>query len=110
MALGVDQNHRKAIGGLNGEQEAGSCGDESVAADRLSGNGIDVVDDVGVDLTDGNQGPEAVAVELRSTGQPRAAVPTWIFSCTLAGSGSEFPEEGGAVAFNRGAGVVFGEA
>ena len=37
VMFGVHQNHRKAIGGLDGEQQAGSGRDESVSTERFSG-------------------------------------------------------------------------
>jgi len=55
--FGVDQDHGEAVGGLNGEQEAGCGGEESVAGWMVGGGGVDAVDDVGVDLAEGDQGP-----------------------------------------------------
>ncbi len=49
--LGVDDKDGDAIGGLNGEEEAGAVGDGSVAAARSCGGGRVVnMDHIGVDL------------------------------------------------------------
>jgi hypothetical protein len=92
---GVDEDDGEAVGGLDGEQQAGGGGDESIAGEGVVGDGVDMVDEVGVDLAECDEG-----IELRSIGQPGAGVPT---CCDLA-------EEGVAVAFDGGAGGVRGES
>ncbi|MFZ0807428.1 MAG: hypothetical protein WAN03_14635 [Candidatus Sulfotelmatobacter sp.] len=73
-------------------------GDETVAGQLGAWDRVDVVDDVGVDLAKGDQGALALVVKLRSTGQPRGAVPTYV------------AEKDGSVALYGGAVIVFGEA
>jgi hypothetical protein len=61
-----------------------------------------------MNLAQRDQRPEGIcsAVELRSTGQPRAAVPTWVFSSA---NGSDLWQKRSAVALDGGVEIVFGE-
>ena len=53
--LGVDQENRDAVGGLNGEQKTGAVGDGSVALAGFTSRPIEKMDDVGMDLFKGDQ-------------------------------------------------------
>jgi len=57
VALGVDENNRQAVGGLNAEQQAGSCSDQAVAGKLCFPWRIDEVDDVGMNLPQRDQRP-----------------------------------------------------
>jgi hypothetical protein len=48
--LGVDEEDGDAIGGLDGEEEAGAVGDGGIAAAGVGGGGVEEVDYVGVEL------------------------------------------------------------
>ena len=64
----VDQNHGQAIGGLDGQQQAGSGGNHSVARQRVGRNRIQAVNDVGVNLFESNQRPKRTSPMARSAG------------------------------------------
>jgi hypothetical protein len=48
--LGVDEENGDAVGGLDAEQQAGTVGGGGVASRGLVGDGVEVMDDVRVDL------------------------------------------------------------
>ena len=54
--LGVDEKDGDAVGGLDGKEEAGTLGNRSVAPARIGGRGVKEVDDVGMDLFEGEEG------------------------------------------------------
>jgi hypothetical protein len=51
----VDEENGDAVGSLYTKKEIGTVGDGSVAAARLSGRGVEEMDDVGVDLFQRNE-------------------------------------------------------
>lgn len=53
--LGIDQNHGKAIGGQNTEQDSRSVGYQAIAGKRIIWDLTDQVNDVGVDLAEGQK-------------------------------------------------------
>lgn len=53
--FGVDEENGDAVGGLDGKEEAGAVGDGGVTSAGLVGNGVEEVDDVGVDLFEGEE-------------------------------------------------------
>src|SRR5580704_9205555 len=59
--LWINQNHGQAVGRLNAEQQAGSCGDQPVTGEGLLQNRIYAADDVGMNLAERDQRPEAVS-------------------------------------------------
>jgi hypothetical protein len=54
----IDQNHRQAIGSLDGDQQAGRASDATVSCKEFSGNRFDAMDYVGMNLPQRNHGPE----------------------------------------------------
>ena len=53
--FGVHEEDRGAVGGLDSQEEAGAVGDGSIAFARLARDGVEEVDDVGVDLFEGDE-------------------------------------------------------
>ena len=100
FALRIDEDDRQAIRRLNSQQQARGRRDQPVAGERRMRNRVHAMDDVGMNLPHGDERPACRAVELRSTGQPRAAVPTR----------SDRPQKRRPVAFDSGPGIVFREA
>ncbi len=49
-ALGVHEHDRKAVSGLDGEQESGSIGDQAVAGELFLGRFRDTVNEIGMNL------------------------------------------------------------
>jgi len=56
--LGIYQNDRQAIGCLDGEENAGHTGDEAIANQRFLWQPSNTVDEIGVNLAQGNDGPQ----------------------------------------------------
>lgn len=54
---GIDHQHRNAIGGLDGQQQARGVGDQTITGERLTERPIDPVYDGGVNLLHLKQGP-----------------------------------------------------
>src|ERR1700722_11444660 len=107
-AFGVDENDGETIRGLNGEQQAGSGSDQAVAGERRVWVGcdlgrvdvmqVDVTNDVGVNLAEGDEFPALNFLAV-------------LITLFVAGArGFESAQEGGAIAVNGDLGVVFGEA
>ena len=82
----VNHHDGKAIGGLNGEQEARRVGEESVAGGWFIGKLGDRVNDVGVDLAERRQRPG------------------------MAAASAQLGEELGAIALDRSLGVCLRKA
>ncbi len=62
--LGVHQNHRQAICGLDREQKAGSCREQSIArqgivAGGVNAVGVNAVNDIRMNLTQCDDGPQS---------------------------------------------------
>jgi len=53
--FGVDEENGDAIGGLDGEEQAGAVGDGGVALADLGRGGVEKMDDVGMDLLQGDE-------------------------------------------------------
>jgi len=53
--FGVDEEDGDAVGGLDAEEEAGTAGSGGVALARLVGGGVEEMDDVGMDLLEGDE-------------------------------------------------------
>ena len=53
--FGVDEEDGDAVGGLDGEEEAGAVGDGGVALAGLARGGVEEMDYVGVDLLEGDE-------------------------------------------------------
>ena len=77
-AFCVHQNDRQAIGGQNGEQQAGGLGDQAVAGESRFGDFRNAMNKIGVNLAHGDQ-------------RPLAALP----------DGSQLPEKCGPILFHR---------
>lgn len=54
--FGVDEEDRDAVGGLDGQEEAGTVGDAGVATAGIGWGGVEEVDHVGVELFEGDEG------------------------------------------------------
>jgi hypothetical protein len=52
---GVDEEDGDAVGGLDTEEEAGAVGGGGIPFARLVGGGAKVMDDVGMDLFEGDE-------------------------------------------------------
>jgi len=59
--VGIDEENGNAIGGLDAQEEAGAAGDGGIAAAGLGGGGVEKMDNVGMDLFQGDES------EARST-------------------------------------------
>ena len=59
--LGVDEKDGDAVGGLNREGQAGVVGERGVTATRLGGCELEEMDDVGVELFEGDESEAASA-------------------------------------------------
>ena len=92
--LGVDQNYGEAVGGLDCEQRPGMAVIRPSSGEGFVGGCVDAVNDVGMNLTERDEGPEEEVVFGHG------------------GSGMSRPTHSGRrrVSFDGGAGVVFGEA
>ena len=55
--LGICQDDRKAIGGLDGKENVGRAGDEAIADQRFSRQLIHAVNEIGVDLAESDERP-----------------------------------------------------
>lgn len=66
----IHQNYGKAVRSLDSQKDAWSCGNQPIAGNGVAGNGLDAVDDVGMDLAQCDQGPrfELVTLSLRYLG------------------------------------------
>jgi hypothetical protein len=53
--FGVDEEYGDAVGGLDAEEEAGTIGGRGVSFAWLVGGGFEEMDDVGVDLLEGDE-------------------------------------------------------
>jgi hypothetical protein len=53
----VNEDDRQAIGSLHGEQKAGSIGDQAIAGDWRVGGAIHAMNQIRMDLTQGDQRP-----------------------------------------------------
>jgi len=106
--FGVDEENGDAIGGLDGEEQAGAVGDGGVALADLGRGGVEKVDDVGMDLLQGDEfqvggaegGLEAAAVlEDVFLGVPvrKAQIEEFlaVLSADAAGLGAEAVDEPG---------------
>jgi hypothetical protein len=85
--LGVDEDDGQAIGGLDSEQNAGHARDEPIANKRFLRQVTYAVDEIGVNLTQSNQRP-----------------------FLLAAASAKLLQESRSVAFDRAAGILFGES
>jgi hypothetical protein len=61
----IDHDDGKAVGGLNGEQEAGRIGEEAIACGRFIGGCGDRMNDVGVNLTERHERPGMAASDAQ---------------------------------------------
>ena len=48
--FGIHEENRDAVGGLDAEKEAGPIGDGGIAATSFGGDGVEKMDDIGMDL------------------------------------------------------------
>lgn len=85
--LSIDKNYGQTIGGLNGEQKSGSCGDQAVAGQLFVRHVSYTMDQVGVDLAQRDQRSGPITPQC-----------------------PEFSQESGAVALHCAPPIVFGEA
>ena len=53
--LGIDEENRNAVGGLDAQEEAGAVGDGGIALAGLGRRGVDQMDDIGMDLLQRNE-------------------------------------------------------
>jgi len=53
--FGIDEENRNAVGGLDAQEKAGAVGDGGVALAGLGGGGVEKMDDIGMDLFQGNE-------------------------------------------------------
>lgn len=72
MAFGINQNHRQTVGGENSEQDARCPGDKPISSERVFGRLGNAVNDVGVNLPKGDEGPSF------TLGRTRRA---WLHAC-----------------------------
>ena len=77
--LGVDEDYGDAVGSLDAEEEAGTVGGGGVAFAGLVGGCVEVMDDVGMDLLEGDE------LELAGTegGLEAAAIFEDVFASVL---------------------------
>jgi hypothetical protein len=75
--FGIDEEDGDAVGGLNGEEEAGAVGDGGVAFRGLVGGAVEEMDYVGMDLFEGD--------ELEVVGAEGGLEATAVFEDVLAG-------------------------
>jgi hypothetical protein len=85
--LGVDQNNREAIGSLDAKKNARRGGDEAIPDQGLFRHAVNTVNEVGMNLAQGDQRPRPLAC-----------------------GGSELPQESLSIAFDRADGILLGEA
>ncbi len=69
----IDQNDWQTVGSLNRQHHAGSVRDHAVANHRNCGRGDDAMNDVGVNLAHGNEGP-GVPATGPECGEERGAI------------------------------------
>src|SRR5579863_830654 len=110
VPFGVHQNHREAVRGLNGEEQAGSAGNESIAGQRLARRRVYAVNYVGMNLPQCDQRPQR-SVSFSSVGSSRTN--SWYISTSrtrpLAVRRPNFAQECRPVTLDRRLGVVLGK-
>ena len=94
MSFHIHQDYRKTICRLNGDEQAGSTRDQAIPDEWLFGQSINAVDQVGMNLTQGNDGPERLFAGPRGSRRGRA----------------QRTQEGSAITLNRRARILFGES
>jgi hypothetical protein len=57
VPLRIREDYWKAVSGQNGEENVGSAGDEAVAGQRFFWNSGDAVDEIGMNLSQGDDWP-----------------------------------------------------
>ena len=93
VMLRIHQNDWEAVSSLDGNEQAGRTGDQAIARERLLGNVIDAVNDVGMNLPQGYDRPE------------------WLFYAGSPGRRcSQVPQENRTVSLDGSAGVMLGES
>jgi len=61
--LGIYQDDRKAIGGLDGKENVGHAGDEAIADQRFLWQRGNAVNEIGMNLALGNEGPRLLIAD-----------------------------------------------